>query len=154
MVHVRNKVVAGNKYRGYLETAGRNKYHGSVRLPSGKFASRFFSAPNNIKALEMWTEWANEQRAATGELARKFRPEPAEMKEETNHMATKATTTAATKPKLPDSIYCVVIVGGAPVIYTADQDKALAVASALETAAKVSGFAAKYDVVEVKAWTD
>lgn len=52
-----------------------------------------------------------------------------------------------------DTIYTIQIVGGASIAWTESFDKAVAVCDALTLAAKASGFAAKYDVVEVKRWT-
>lgn len=59
-----------------------------------------------------------------------------------------ATTTNA---KL-DKIYVVMVVGGVAVAWCESFDKAVAVCDALTLGAKASGFAATYDVVEVKKW--
>lgn len=56
------------------------------------------------------------------------------------------------KAKL-DKIYVVMVVGGVAVAWCESFDKAVAVCDALTLGAKASGFAATYDVVEVKKWT-
>lgn len=52
-----------------------------------------------------------------------------------------------------DKIYVVMVVGGVAVAWCESFDKAVAVCDALTLGAKASGFAATYDVVEVKKWT-
>lgn len=52
-----------------------------------------------------------------------------------------------------DKIYVVMVVGGVAVAWCESFDKAVAVCDALTLGAKASGFAASYDVVEVKKWT-
>lgn len=52
-----------------------------------------------------------------------------------------------------DLIYVVMVVGGVAVAWCETFDKAAAVCDALTLGAKASGFAASYDVVEVKKWT-
>lgn len=51
------------------------------------------------------------------------------------------------------NIYVVMVVGGVAVAWCETFDKACAVCDALTLGAKASGFAAKYDVIEVKKWT-
>lgn len=65
------------------------------------------------------------------------------------------TSSKATEPKpaTPDTTYVVMVVGGAPIFVVEDFEHAVSVCDALAAGAKASGFAAKYDVVEVKRWS-
>lgn len=52
-----------------------------------------------------------------------------------------------------EKTYVVMVVGGAPIFVVEDFENAASICDALTAGAEASGFAAKYDVVEVKRWS-
>lgn len=68
-------------------------------------------------------------------------------------MSSKAVSRDDPSPSaLPKTVYVVQVVGGPAIYFTDDFDVAASVCDGLAAGAKASGFAAAYDVVEVKRW--
>lgn len=150
----------GGRGKLYASTKGRT-YMRTYQMPDGKLDRRMFNCPTNKDAVSAYTEWCADMDARILEaMQEKVRPkakareperkpaytEPFKKDEEKG--ADMATTTNA---KL-DKIYVVMVVGGVAVAWCESFDKAVAVCDALTLGAKASGFAATYDVVEVKKW--
>lgn len=137
---MRTKPIAGNSHDGTLVAIGMDLYEGSRPAPGGKFEKRRF-AMRRADAIREWSEWrrhAAQARPHASEDERKEAP-VADVKN--------------AKEKRGD-VYVLCVVGGAPLFAFDGFDKAASVCSALEAAAKSSGFAAKYDVVKVSAWEE
>lgn len=151
----------GGRRKLYGSTHGAS-YMGTYQMPDGKMDRRMFSCATNKDAIKAYTDWCADMDARILEaMKEKVRPKaktrqpekrPAYMgpfKEDEGKGAVMATTADA---KL-DKIYVVMVVGGVAVAWCESFDKAVAVCDALTLGAKASGFAATYDVVEVKKWT-
>lgn len=153
--------------RGKLfSPASGGTYEGTYCLPNGKFDRRRFKQPTRAKAVAAYEQWCAEMdervRQAMVEAVRpkatsavkQEEREPAAMvagrKEETV-AASKASTAKAGDGD--GKIYVVMVVGGVAVAWCDTFDKAAAVCDGLTAGAKASGFAATYDVMEVKKWT-
>ena len=134
------KKVAGNASRGYLVTAGVNEYEGSRPARRGKFEYKTFRM-RRAQAIEAWEEWnaAGFEALAAEDVRRKS-------------VEKKAREIYQQEPA--GKTYALVVVGGAPLYTFRSLDKAAAVCDALTDAAKASGFAAKYDVVEMREWPE
>lgn len=83
---------------------------------------------------------------ALNEKAEEFERKAQEISDGGKKMAQKSQSAASW------TVYVVMVAGGTPVFVVRDEDKALSVCDALASGAKVSGFDAKYTVVEVKVW--
>lgn len=155
----------GGRGKLYASVSGRS-YEGTYLLPSGKFDRRIFKQPSNAKAIAAYTEWcAGMDERIMREMADAVRPgrskDAAAAKAPTGEIETseekKMPTANGEKPYHGSlslsNIYVVMVVGGVAVAWCETFDKAAAVCDALTLGAKASGFAAKYDVVEVKKWT-
>lgn len=114
----------GGRGKLYGPTHGAT-YMGTYQMPDGKMDRRMFNCATNKDA---YTEPFKKDEAKGADMA----------------------TTADAKL---DKIYVVMVVGGVAVAWCESFDKAVAVCDALTLGAKASGFAATYDVVEVKKWT-
>ena len=148
-------VIRGNRNDGRLVKIGASAYRGERRCADGRLDSRIFRDVNTKEALFQWETWreagARSDMAAMAEKvkARSETPTPAPKQEaERGEAMIKADKTEA------PPLYVLTIVGGGPLYVFDCEDKAFAVCDALTAAAKVSGFAAKYDVSEVKRWTE
>ena len=151
-------VIAGNQRYGRLWRVRPDVFRGEWVDRRGKLHTKEFTGVTGPEARFQWRYWQEQmdgRQAADMRLAARRQAE----REDARAAATpkQATTKEAEMPsketKAPGgAVYVVTVVGGAPIRYAADQDTALAVAEALEAAAKASGFAAKYDVVEVQPW--
>ena len=156
--------VAGNTHDGILTWRGDNAFEGSVRLMNGRFDRRRFLVPNNANrvtvARQEWEKWKSEVRREEREKMNR-RAHGQDDDDGTTTAVPKSkgganmTSSKATEPKpaTPDTTYVVMVVGGAPIFVVEDFEHAVSVCDALAAGAKASGFAAKYDVVEVKRWT-
>lgn len=155
----------GGRGKLYTSVTGRT-YEGTYLLPSGKYDRRIFKQPTNAKAIAAYTEWcAGMDERILREMADAVRPgkskDAAAVKAPTVKTETseerEMPSSNSEKPYRgngnPDNIYVVMVVGGVAVAWCETFDKAAAVCDALTLGAKASGFAAKYDVVEVKKWT-
>lgn len=148
-------VIAGNSHDGNLVSISMGRYEGTVRLQNGRFDRKVFTG-TNLRASEarfMWETWKDAVRKKeserTGlrvERAEEFERKAQEISDGGEKMAQKSQSAAS------GTVYVVMVVGGTPVFVVRDEDKALSVCDALAAGAKASGFDAKYDVVEVKAW--
>lgn len=125
----------GGRWKLYGSTRGAT-YMGTYQMPDGKMDRRMFNCATNKDAIKAYTDWCADMDERILEA----------MKEKGADMATTADA------KL-DKIYVVMVVGGVAVAWCESFDKAVAVCDALTLGAKASGFAATYDVVEVKKWT-
>lgn len=125
----------GGRGKLYGSTRGAT-YMGTYQMPDGKMDRRMFNCATNKDAIKAYTDWCADMDERILEA----------MKEKGADMATTADA------KL-DKIYVVMVVGGVAVAWCESFDKAVAVCDALTLGAKASGFAATYDVVEVKKWT-
>ena len=153
----------GGRGKLFASTMGRT-YEGTYLLPDGKFDRRKFNVTSNAEAIESYTAWCEDMDKRLLEAMReKVRPKgrkvqkaeeerPNPGRPETNRV-TKGKEMAGSVSSKQDVIYVVMVVGGVAVTYCDTFDKAAAVCDALTLGAKASGFAAKYDVVEVKKWT-
>lgn len=149
----------GGRGKLFSPTSG-GTYEGTYCLPNGKFDRRRFKQPTRAKAVAAYEQWCAEMdervREAMAEAVRprtpKREPNPAE-----KEMAGKKEESMPANVKAPASddgkIYVVMVVGGVAVAWCDTFDKAAAVCDGLTAGAKASGFAATYDVMEVKKWT-
>jgi hypothetical protein len=152
-------VMAGNQRYGRLWRVAADAFRGEWVDRRGKLHTKEFRGVTGPEARFQWRYWQEQmdgRQAADMRLAAHRQAEREDAREAAAR-ATQDTTKEADMPsketKAPSgAVYVVTVVGGAPIRYAADQDTALAVATALEAAAKASGFAAKYDVVEVQPW--
>lgn len=146
---VMGKTIDGNMRDGRLICIGSNCFEGTKRLPNGKFDRKKFRMPRK-QAVERWRQWRDEEwRQQAKSENREFACDEAKKEGETEVMAT---TTA--KKADDGKLYALAVVGGAPLYVFKSFDKASSVCDALTQAAKASGFAAKYDVVEVREWQE
>lgn len=127
----------GGRGKLYGPTHGAT-YMGTYQMPDGKMDRRMFNCATNKDAIKAYTDWCADMDARIlEEMEEKVRPKA-----------------KAQQPKEKlDKIYVVMVVGGVAVAWCESFDKAVAVCDALTLGAKASGFAATYDVVEVKKWT-
>lgn len=132
----KSKPIAGNTRDGLLVNIGMDLYEGSRPAPGGKFETKRFRM-RRADALREFSAWNAEAPARRDEAGGK-----------------EVAVTVAVKQSEKKELYVLCIVGGAPLFAFCDFDKAASVCSALEAAAKASGFAAKYDVVAVKEWNE
>lgn len=163
-----DSTVAGNTRDGLLRWLGGGTFEGSVRLVNGRFDRRRFIVEDDAKkmsnARREWEAWKSEvrreERAKMRNRARglddrdrgvneKNRPE---LRKEVD-MASPRTTQEKSETSKSDTTFVVMVVGGAPVFVIEDFEQAISVCDALVAGARASGFAAKYDVVEVKKWS-
>ncbi len=150
--------LAGNQRNGRLWRVKAGVFRGEWVDRLGKLHAREFRDVSGPEARYQWRYWQEQmdgKQAADMRLAARRQAEREDAREAAR--AARATTKEADmqgkETKAPaGAVYVVTVVGGAPIRYASDQDTALAVATALEAAAKASGFAAKYDVVEVQPW--
>lgn len=145
---VGNTVIDGNRRTGRLWCIKPTVYEGERLTRDGHLERRRFTDVSAKEARFMWREWcgfraAEERRDA--ELARRARAEKNETKEK---------KTMEKKVPSDGKIYALSVVGGPSLYVFEDFGKACAVCDALTAAAKASGFAAKYDVTEVKRWAE
>lgn len=154
--------VAGNTNDGILKWRGGGSFEGTVRLSNGRFDRRRFLVENDAKritsARREWEEWKAEvrqeerkkmhDRAQGKEREHVTKLPPREVRKDMTTPKTSKTSTPSA-----DKVYVVMVVGGAPVFVVDDFEHAASVCDALTAGAEASGFAAKYDVVEVKRWT-
>lgn len=134
---------------------------------NGRFDRRRFLVENNAKrvsaARQAWEKWKTEVRQeerqkmrerAHGKDDRDSRVEKETTEEGTRKMATaKPIKAEASNGKDSEKTYVVMVVGGAPIFVVEDFEEAASICDALTAGAEASGFAAKYDVVEVKRWS-
>lgn len=146
---------------------GGSSFEGSVKLMNGRFDRRRFLVENNAKrvsaARQEWEKWKaevrQEERQKMRERAHGKDDRDAPVKETTNEegtkkmAATKSSKTGTSSGDLSDKTYVVMVVGGAPIFVVEDFENAASICDALTAGAEASGFAAKYDVVEVKRWS-
>lgn len=122
---------------------------GTYQMPDGKMDRRMFNCATNKDAIRAYTDWCADMDARILEaMKEKVRPKAKAQKDEA-----KGADMATTADAKLDKIYVVMVVGGVAVAWCESFDKAVAVCDALTLGAKASGFAATYDVVEVKKWT-
>lgn len=151
----------GGRGKLFAPTHG-STFMGTYQMPDGKFDRRMFNVSTNKEAVKAYTDWcadmdarileAMTERVQPKAKARQPKERPA-YTEPFRKDEGKGADMAVTMNGEPDKIYVVMVVGGAAVTYCETFDKAAAVCDALTLGAKASGFAAKYDVVEVKKWT-
>ena len=156
MTSGRERIVTGNSQTGilYRQSAG-GAYRGTRITVDGKTDSRIFKGLDSPKAaITVWREWqdaevAKERRAMQKKAGRADEPGASLriVEESEEEVATQ-------KDSRSGEVYALVVVGGAPLYWFESYDKAMAVQDALTHAAKASGFAAKYDVCEVKRWAE
>lgn len=151
----------GGRGKLFAPTKG-NTYMGTYQMPDGKFDRRMFNCPTNKDAVKTYTDWCRDMDARILEvMEEKVRPKPKVRESERRPAYTepfkkdeeKGADMATTAQAKLDKIYVVMVVGGVAVAWCESFDKAVAVCDALTLGAKASGFAATYDVVEVKKWT-
>lgn len=109
----------------------------------------------SIYKLNLDSQWAEAVQKAADEAKRATataakRESETGTKSDQGGMTMAVTKNEGGQPKL----YALLVVGGAPLYVFDNEDKAFAVHDALTAAAKASGFAAKYDVVEVERWVE
>ena len=139
-------IVAGNSRDGRLIRIGPDHFEGTKRLPNGKLDRKKFRM-QKADARRAWEEWRDEEPEE--------RPAPPKQERDVRFVDVKEKQMATTtKKEAEEKVYALAIVGGAPLYVFRSLDKAAAVCDALTQAAKASGFAAKYDVVEVKEWKE
>lgn len=132
----------GGRGKLYGPTHGAT-YMGTYQMPDGKMDRRMFNCATNKDAIRAYTDWCADMDARILEaMKEKVRPKAKEQQPKENPAYTEL-----------DKIYVVMVVGGVAVAWCESFDKAVAVCDALTLGAKASGFAATYDVVEVKKWT-
>lgn len=151
--------MAGNQRYGRLWRVASDVFRGEWVDRRGKLHTKEFRGVTGPEARFQWRYWQEQmdgRQAADMRLAARRQAEREDAREAATPKQTKQTkeaTMPSKETKAPTgAVYVVTVVGGAPIRYASDQDTALAVATALEAAAKASGFAAKYDVVEVQPW--
>ena len=159
--------VAGNVQDGVLKWMGGGSFEGSVKLMNGRFDRRRFLVENTAKrvseARRDWEKWKAEVRQeerqkmrerAHGKDDRDAPTEKMTAKEGAANMAaTKSGKTDTHIGNVTDRTYVVMVVGGAPIFVVENFEDAASICDALTAGAEASGFAAKYDVVEVKRWS-
>lgn len=147
----------GGQGKLFTSTTGRS-YEGTYLLPNGKYDRRKFKASSNREAVSMYEKWcadmdARVEQAMLDAIRPKRKDGAGGVKElqetEERDMAARSSENG----KVSEVIYVVMVVGGVAVAWCETLDKAVAVCDALTLGAKASGFAAKYDVLEVKKWT-
>lgn len=137
----------GGRGKLYGPTHGAT-YMGTYQMPDGKMDRRMFNCATNKDAIKAYTDWCADMDARIlEEMEEKVRPKAKAQQPKEKP--------AYTEPFKKDEvkIYVVMVVGGVAVAWCESFDKAVAVCDALTLGAKASGFAATYDVVEVKKWT-
>lgn len=151
----------GGRGKLYGPTHGAT-YMGTYQMPDGKMDRRMFNCATNKDAIKAYTDWCADMDARIlEEMEEKVRPkakaqQPKEKPAYTEPFKkdeVKGADMATTADAKLDKIYVVMVVGGVAVAWCESFDKAVAVCDALTLGAKASGFAATYDVVEVKKWT-
>ena len=151
----------GGRGKLYGPTHGAT-YMGRYQMPDGKMDRRMFNCATNKDAIRAYTDWCADMDARIlEEMEEKVRPkakaqQPKEKPAYTEPFKkdeVKGADMATTADAKLDKIYVVMVVGGVAVAWCESFDKAVAVCDALTLGAKASGFAATYDVVEVKKWT-
>ena len=147
-------VIRGNRNDGRLVKISASAYRGERRCADGRMDSRIFRDVNAKEAAFQWETWkeagARSDIAANAARvkAKLETPAPKQVAAEKGEAMAKADKTEA------PPLYVLTIVGGGPLYVFDGEDKAFAVCDALTAAAKMSGFAAKYDVSEVKRWAE
>lgn len=172
------RVIAGDRFNGVLMSY-TTYYVGTCLVPStGKMDRRRFSGSRG-KALSDWNAWCDEVRDS--DLAARKRsvsrrggqsspdaaespaprpilplddmPEPEKEEPPVESAEEHPEQGDSVRPDtLPVSVFVVQVVGGPAIYYTDDFDVAVQVCDGLSAGAKASGFAAAYDVAEVKRW--
>lgn len=162
VAHQDKPIMSQPNGRGKLYSRkGDGAWEGTYQKPDGKMDRKRFRAENTMQVKELYVDWCHEQDAEFGRVMReRVQPKPK------SRVDDEATVTTVQKSERKDkdmtnsnvgerargNIYVITVVGGAGIAWTESFDKAAAVCDALTEAAKASGFAAKYDVVEVKKW--
>lgn len=145
------RVIAGNSVRGQLMTTGfENSYVGWRPARNGKRETRKFTGSHvaAVSDFEKWIDELQREQVATEATANTDKEEP----KVTATTMPKAEPPKEAQDKGSDGLYVLQVVGG-PALYAFDDfDRAAMVSDALTAAAKASGFAAQYDVMEVKRW--
>lgn len=143
----------------YTRAGGGTFWEGTYEMPNGKMNRKRFRAEDTGRVKEFYADWCREQSEELGrEMKERVRPKPRKEPAVSAEGAADAKAISRKEKEMGkddsmDKIYTIQIVGGASIAWTESFDKAVAVCDALTLAAKASGFAAKYDVVEVKRWT-
>lgn len=147
-------VIAGNTRQGRLIYEGVDRYIGTRRV-GHRMEQKRFNGRRCAVQLE-WSKWVEAGKTQESESARRKAALDALEKERSRPRedagAMKGNDMEAKGKK--GGVFALCVVGGAPLYVFDCEDKAFAVCDALTEAAKASGFAAKYDVVEVKRWTE
>lgn len=143
-------------------------YEGEYRYPGGKSKRRKFYTNDWIEAKRSYLAWCAELDAELSEMVAEKENRDRKARQQRNaapeapaaggaDAGGKETSMADNKDDAKNDetgeIYVVQVVGGAAIAWCETFDRAAQVCDALTVAAKASGFAAKYDVVEVKRWT-
>lgn len=137
------RVIAGNTRDGQLICKGMDKYEGTC-VVGRKTLRKLFRGRRCAVQVE-WSRWM--EQCSADEVRRIDKAKEEAM----------ASTASAAKPAsraAQPKLYALSVVGGAPLYAFDDEDKAFAVCDALTEAAKASGFAAKYDVMELRRWSE
>lgn len=150
MGRVTEITVAGDRKFGRLVNTGPNRYEGSCAMPDGTVRRKTFNCRPAV-AKESFYEWHEAELAKFEEK----RAKRAARKERERLVAEEMEDDVAERriKEAPEAVYVVQVVGGAAITWTETFDGAAAIADALTAAAKASGFAAKYDVTEVRRWS-
>ena len=145
------RAVAGNRHDGNLIDMRERGFIGTCFRPTtGKMERKRFTTTSQRQAIEEWADWCESVRAAEQEKM------AARCKLKTD--VADATVTEMEVPNMEKDntaekkCYVLTVVGGGPLCWFDDKDKAFAVCDALTAAAKASGFAAQYDVSPIKKW--
>ncbi len=145
---------------------GAGFYEGTYQMPNGKMNRKRFFAEDTRQAKSLYADWCRElEDEIETEMRERVKPKRADKQTEVSEKDAmrdadpKIETTdrkeeeMGTASEETGKVYVVQVVGGPAIAWTETFDKAAAVCDALTEAAKASGFAARYDVVDIKKWT-
>lgn len=161
VAHQDKPIMSQPNGRGKLYSRkGDGAWEGTYQKPDGKMDRKRFRAETTMQVKELYVDWCHEQDAEFGRAMReRVQPKPKPRIDEDvpatvqkGERKDKDMTNSNAGERANGNIYVITVVGGAGIAWTESFDKAAAVCDALTEAAKASGFAAKYDVVEVKKW--
>ena len=168
MAHVDKPIMSQPNGTGKLfSRKGDGAWEGTYQRPDGKTDRKRFRAANTMKVKELYADWCRENdEILEREMRERVKPKnrnQATVKQTSGGMTAKPVVLGEktnerkeqpmeNKKEAVGNVYVIQVVGGAGIAWTESFDKTAAVCDALTEAAKASGFAAKYDVVEVKKW--
>lgn len=159
---MRKSIVAGDKFHGLLECAGKNQFKGSVRVKGGKFETKRFTTSSRQEAEKLWNEWKEEVLkdkapsidnppiVVTRGNGKTYVPtHPTDR----NHEVIKVAVPKNDEPKAeeePGTLYLLTLDNPRIAGYLYNEDDARKLMGMLNYALEASGVSIRYNVVPVK----